>query len=196
MKFGKTFILLLLLINILNCSNQPVNEKKSETPSPLEVRKNIDTFVDLVDDLNAVEAMALADIWGTENPYVESFVTSKEITFTFTTINKQVTIPLPSDKMVVSIAPYIKETHPCEIHNMSGCQGELIDVPVGVFAKDSDDNIILNQVINTQPNGFIDLWLPRDKEISLILEAKGKKASGSIGTFEDSFTCITTFKLL
>ena len=88
--------------------------------------------------------------------------------------------------MVVAVAPYIDETHPCETPYLSGCQGELVGVPVDV----------VDDTVRTMANGFIELWLPRDIEVSISLAARGKLVDGTIGTFTDSRTCITTLQLL
>ncbi len=106
------------------------------------------------------------------------------------------TIPLPDDKMVVAIAPFVESTHPCEIHYMSGCQGEMVGVQVRVTGRAKDGTLLVDDTFTTMDNGFIELWLPRSLEIDLIVEANGKRASETIGTFDDSNTCITTIKLL
>jgi hypothetical protein len=52
-----------------------------------------------------------------------------------------------------------------------------------------------NGTVSTLRNGFMELWLPRDRRIQLTISAKGRKAEGSIGTYDQSDTCITTFEL-
>jgi hypothetical protein len=47
----------------------------------------------------------------------------------------------------------------------------------------------------TLRNGFIDLWLPRNRKIELTIEGLNRKAQGTIETFDDSKTCVTTFQL-
>src|SRR5699024_2393305 len=34
---------------------------------------------------------------------------------------------LPKDEFFVSVAPYITYIHPCEFHNLTECQGELVN---------------------------------------------------------------------
>jgi hypothetical protein len=140
--------------------------------------------------------LALANKWGTDTPEVQSLVDTEAVKVTFKKSGKTVEVTLPEDKMVVAFAPYISETHPCEIHYMSGCQGELIEKRVKVTATLADGVVLLDEEITTMKNGFLELWLPRNREITVTMEALGRRAEGRIGTFPDSNTCITTFQLL
>src|SRR5699024_8097918 len=45
----------------------------------------------------------------------------------------QVTYELPEDEFFVSIAPFINQTHPCEIHSLTGCQGEMVNEEFDVY---------------------------------------------------------------
>jgi hypothetical protein len=45
---------------------------------------------------------------------------------------------------------------------LTGCQGELVEKTFNVFIEDMDGNVILEKELESQSNGFIDLWLPRD----------------------------------
>lgn len=47
----------------------------------------------------------------------------------------------------------------------------------------------------TMDSGFFDLWLPRGKEIVLVVEKNGKKATEKLSTYKGSKTCLTTLKL-
>jgi hypothetical protein len=49
--------------------------------------------------------------------------------------------------------------------------------------------------IQTMANGFFELWLPRNKNIQVTIEGYNKKATGMVGTFLNSNTCLTTFQL-
>lgn len=141
----------------------------------------------------AREAMALANQWMGNG--VTTFVTAKAVEFEFAG-GKTASVRLPRDEMVVAVAPYVDQTHPCEIHYMSGCQGELVGVPVDVVARLADGTVLVDRTIKTMKNGFIELWLPRDQSISLSLTAEGKSTTALIGTYNDSNTCITDMKLL
>ena len=60
--------------------------------------------------LDAFEAMALANAWKWTRKDVKSSVTAREVVFKFSdqTVKR---IPLPEDKMLVAVAPYIRQTH-------------------------------------------------------------------------------------
>ena len=70
---------------------------------------------------------------------------------------KQLTYDLPEDEFFVSIAPYVEETHPCSIHSLTGCRGEMSNKEFDVYIEDTEGNAILDQTLKTQSNGFIDL---------------------------------------
>ena len=68
--------------------------------SPKAILKNVD----------AVQAMAIANEWKWLKKEIKSHVTAREIVFELP--EKQVKkIPLPEEKMLVAIAPYINRTH-------------------------------------------------------------------------------------
>lgn len=78
---------------------------------------------------------------------------------------------------------------------MTGCQGELAGKEFAVSIKDMDGNVILDETMKSQSNGFIDLWLPRDKKYQIKIEYDGKNAESEISTFENDGTCNTTMQL-
>ena len=146
-----------------------------------------------VDGKGPIEALSLANMWMGNG--VTTHVTTESVNFEFPG-GGTAAVDLPVDKMVVAIAPYIDNTHPCEIHYMSGCQGELVGVPIDVVATLSNGSVVVDETYVTMANGFIELWLPRDHEVALTLAAKGKSVDGTIETFANSNTCITTLRLM
>ncbi len=64
-----------------------------------------------------------------------------------------------------------------------------------VKAVDQDGNVLVNETIVTLRNGFFELWLPRNRKIGLRVQGPNRIAKGIIKTFNDSKTCITTFRL-
>jgi hypothetical protein len=140
------------------------------------------------------QAMALANTWRQKNFDVTTFVTPDAVQFKFKD-GESVSVPLPDDQMVVSIAPYIQNTHGCSTHYMSKCDGELKNTAVKVKAVTAGGKVLINKTIKTPPTGFFDLWLPRDQEINISVSAMGKKAEGKISTYRNSKTCDTTLKL-
>src|SRR5699024_4262682 len=82
---------------------------------------------------------------------------------------------LPEDEFFVSIAPFLNETHPCDIHSLTGCQGELVNEDLEVQIENSSGEVILDEKQQTEANGFIDLWLPRDDTFNVTITQDGKK---------------------
>ncbi len=78
---------------------------------------------------------------------------------------------------------------------MSSCQGELTKKKFYVRAVDEDGNILFDEIVSTLANGFLELWLPRNRTIELRIQGSYRKAIGTIETFDHSKTCITTFQL-
>jgi hypothetical protein len=151
----------------------------------------------LLDELKGIDgkqAMELANKWRQKNLDITSFVTPDAVTFKFKD-GKIISVPMPDDQMVVSIAPYINKTHECATHYMSKCDAELKNVPVNVLAINAGGKTLINKTIKTPSTGFFDLWLPRDQEITISVNAQGKKAIGKIYTYRNSKTCDTTLKL-
>jgi hypothetical protein len=64
-----------------------------------------------------------------------------------------------------------------------------------VRATDQNGNVLVNETIATLKNGFFELWLPRNQRIGLTIQGFDRKVQGVIETFDNSKTCITTFRL-
>lgn len=78
---------------------------------------------------------------------------------------------------------------------MSSCQAELPEKEFYVKAVDQGGNVLVDETIATLRNGFFELWLPRDRKIGLRVQGLNRTAKGLITTFDNSNTCITTFRL-
>lgn len=109
--------------------------------------------------------------------------------------NQEKVYDLPENEFFVSIAPFINETHPCDIHSLTGCQGELVEEDFDLHITDSAGNVILNKTKRTEANGFIDLWLPRNETYNVTITQDGKTTESKISTFKGDNTCITTMQL-
>ena len=68
--------------------------------SPKAILKNVD----------AVQAMAIANEWKWFKKEIKSHVTTRDVVFELSE-NSVKKIPLPEDKMLVAVAPYINRTH-------------------------------------------------------------------------------------
>ncbi|WP_157184160.1 CueP family metal-binding protein [Evansella cellulosilytica] len=122
-------------------------------------------------------------------------ITSHELIVTDSD-QKETIYDLPADEFFVSIAPYVTETHPCAIHSLTGCQGELANAEFDIYIEDEEGNVILDEAVTSLENGFIDLWLPRDKTYHSIITFDGKTVESEFSTFEGDNTCITTMQLM
>ena len=76
---------------------------------------NMKAYEKMVENVDAVQAMAFANQWKWTQPSITTHVTPKEVVFEFPsntspdgTVKK---VALPADKMVVAIAPYLTYTH-------------------------------------------------------------------------------------
>ena len=76
---------------------------------------NLKAYEEMVENIDAVQAMAFANQWKWTQESITTHVTPKEVVFEFPsntspngTIKK---VALPEDKMVVAIAPYLTYTH-------------------------------------------------------------------------------------
>lgn len=102
---------------------------------------------------------------------------------------------LPEEEFFVSIAPYISYTHPCEFHSLTGCQGELVNKEMDVKIIDEDGEVHVDEKLTTLENGFLDFWLPRDRNYTLEINYDGKKVKSDFSTFENDSTCLTDLQL-
>ncbi len=89
-------IILFLGIGSLN----PANAQQGDKQSAEAALNNID----------AIQAMAIANQWKWTKRKIRSHVTPREVIFKFPN-GRVKTIPIPKDKMVVAVAPYISRTH-------------------------------------------------------------------------------------
>jgi len=109
----------------------------------------------------------------------------------------EVRVPLPEDLFFVSIAPYINDVHPCQVHNLITCRGELFGETMLITVTLNDGSVLYSEERTTQANGFIGLWLPAGIEGTLSVEMPNRSVSYPISTYTNSDTCITTpLKLL
>ena len=63
-----------------------------------------------LNNVDAIQAMEIANQWKWSHKGIKSHVTPWEVVFKFSN-GKVKKIPLPEDKMILAVAPYIKRTH-------------------------------------------------------------------------------------
>lgn len=105
---------------------------------------------------------------------------------------KEYSLDLPTDSFFVSIAPYINEVHPCTIHNLVSCRGEIFNQTMRIRIVDENNQIIIDEDRTTQANGFIGIWLPKGISATLKVDYDGLTVEYPISTYSESDTCITT----
>ncbi len=200
-KAAVVFSILFSVIFVGCAASKPVDADPSKTTqSSTSDQRAVDPDAyfspQMLTGLDAREAITIANELRTKNTNVKSVVTPLEVVFTFPK-GETVKVALPDDSAMIAIAPYASKTHPCVNHNLTDCKGELFDVSVKVVARNATDGtVIFNESVTTMDNGFIELWLPRNMEFDLTIFAQGRRATGKITTFNNSKTCITTFRLL
>ena len=183
-------IALSLLLSVLSFSIA----YSSENPTSIN-KSNYKQLKEKLKGIDGKTAMAIANKWHMDKIDVVTFVTPDKVNFKFKD-GETISIPLPDDIMIVSIAPYINKTHTCATHYMSSCDAELKNTNIKVVAVTAaSGKILINKTMKTAPTGFLDLWLPRNQTIDITVSAKGKSATGKIFTNRDSKTCETTLKL-
>src|SRR5699024_10161901 len=107
----------------------------------------------------------------------------------------ETTYDLPEDETVVSNAPFLNETHPCDIHSLTGCQGRLVNEDLEELIEMSSGEDNLDDKQQTEVNGFIDLCHPCKDTFNVTITQDGKKTTSEISTFDGDNTCITTMQL-
>jgi len=171
-KFKLSMIMLLASITLVACTNENISEE------------------DYTEDIKElVHEYSVGDI--TDET---ASITSEELIITDSN-ERKVVIPLPEDEFFVSVAPFINETHPCTNHSLTGCQGEMVNKEFDVYIEDTEGNVVLEDTLKTEANGFIDLWLPRNQTYKVIITHNGKKVESELSTYEQDGTCITTMQL-
>ncbi|SEN93613.1 hypothetical protein SAMN05192533_12830 [Mesobacillus persicus] len=71
----------------------------------------------------------------------------------------------------------------------------MVEEEFDVLIEDEEGNVIVDETLTSLANGFIDLWLPRDKNYQVTITQDGKSAELEMSTFEGDDTCITTMQL-
>jgi len=150
--------------------------------------------------LNHIEAVKQAHKWYKNSQNIKVKVTSKEISASFPD-GSHSSVEIPKDKFFVSIAPWVNSTHPCTNHVLTGCTGELKNKDMHLVIKDANSGTtIKSEKVNTENDGFIDLWLPRHKTLDVSIHygnntGKYLVAKETISTHPGERTCITSMKL-
>jgi len=175
------FVILSMML-LMGCSS----ETEPETETEAEV---------------ATESLDTASIKALVNDYTIDKLDAKQASITSTELiieeddNQKKVYQLPEEEFFVSIAPFKTETHECDIHSLTGCQGELVSESFDVEITNASGDLVLDESKTTEANGFIDLWLPRNDTYTVVITQDDKTTEAEISTFEGDKTCITTMQL-
>lgn len=176
----KYSVLILALIFVWACS---------EPSDP-----NYDALYEEIQQADIKSAVATANRWRTENPDIVSMISHEELTVIFPD-SRKVIKSLAENETYIAVAPYEKNTHSCEIHYISSCQGELQDTDFQCRVIDKNGNEVWNSTVRSLPNGFFELWLPRNSEFDITVSRGALQGAETIGTRSNDRTCITTIML-
>ncbi|MFH1052635.1 MAG: CueP family metal-binding protein [bacterium] len=150
--------------------------------------------INTLNNMGIKEAISKANEWRVSLPKIKSYVTTEELVVEFPD-GREVHKNLPDNEMYIAIAPYVNFTHSCSTHYISTCKAELSNKVLQVIATGANENIIINDKYTAMDNGFIELWLPRNRTININIIYGSLSSSETIITNKDSRTCLTTFKL-
>lgn len=178
--FKNILKILLSVIFLVSCSN-------STDP-------DYNQYYDSLSNLDYKAAIAKGNEWHYSVPKIKTYVTTKEAVFEFPD-GRVVKKSLPNDLFYMAVAPFVNGTHTCETHYPSSCDGEMKEKQFTVSAVDENENSVFNGNITSLKNGFIELWLPRNKNIKLSISYSGLNGTETLPTKDDSRTCITTIRL-
>lgn len=108
---------------------------------------------------------------------------------------REATLPLPAEQVYLAVAPYVESTHECFLHSLTTCTGELAGQEVQVRVSDGGARPLIDEARTTAANGFLGLWLPRDRALTLTLGTEAGEVSATHRTLASAATCLTTMQL-
>ena len=184
------FAFLAAALTLAGCSTGPSENASTEPPTA-----SLESYglagLDATQIIEKLDTMPVAD-----RP--DNLIASVQPTELVLTSDDQslATIPMPDDQFYLSVAPYDTSTHPCQLHSLTTCLGELANEKVQVtVTDDSTGEAIVEGTRTTYDNGFLGLWLPRDITATLTIDHDDKSATVPISTGDQNLTCLTTMKL-
>lgn len=105
-------------------------------------------------------------------------------------------VPLGKDEFYLSIAPFVEVTHPCTFHSLTTCLGEQQSAPVQLTVRDAaTGEVYAEKDTETFANGFVGVWLPRDRTVEVTATMAGRTGTVVTGTGADDPTCMTELRL-
>lgn len=131
MKIRNIFFMMVAILLLAACGTSDDGAQNDELDNPDNVKALVDEYSagNFTDDHSASISSS------------ELIITNED--------DSQETYDLPEDEFFVSIAPFVSETHPCEIHSLTGCQGELVDADFDIVIKDEAGNVVVDETMNS-----------------------------------------------
>lgn len=96
----------------------------------------------------------------------------------------------------VAVAPYVTTTHPCTYHAKGSCQAELKNTLLRFWLRSTDGSVNRAGIVRAGGDGFVEWWLPHNKEYVVTFAYEGKRGTGSFNSYPKAPTCITTIQLI
>lgn len=96
----------------------------------------------------------------------------------------------------VAVAPYVTTTHPCTYHAKGSCQAELKNTLLRFWLRSTDGSVNRAGVVRAGGDGFVEWWLPHNKEYVVTFAYEGMRGTGSFNSYPKAPTCITTIQLI
>lgn len=155
-------------------------------------------------DLAGLDAVQIVDrldrLGGNDRPAdLVASVRPDELMLTATDADgteRELSLPIPSDRFYLSVAPYVAQTHECFYHSLTTCKGELGGEQIVVqIVDEASGEVLVDGSQTVFDNGFVGFWLPRGIEGTLRISHDGAQGETSFGTGEDDPTCLTTVQL-
>ncbi len=73
--------------------------------------------------------------------------------------------------------------------------GELDNQTFDIVLTTVDGDVVFEGEKTTYNNGFMGFWLPRDTQYIISIDYGDKSGVFTLETYDDSYTCITSFQL-
>ncbi|MFV0632753.1 CueP family metal-binding protein [Demequina sp.] len=194
----------LLTVGLAACSGTPEATEPAPTPTEIATPEPTSTAAQEIlepfgfADLSAKELVDTLDAQPLEERPADLRVSIRPDELLVSDASgAEAAMPMPQDAFYVSLAPYVDSTHECYFHSLTTCTGEMQNVPIDVLVTDAETGkVLIDEEITTFANGFLGLWLPRDRQVEVTFESEGRSATTTLDTSNpDDATCVTTMQL-
>lgn len=106
----------------------------------------------------------------------------------------EVSVPI-TDGFYLALAPYLDNPTECTTHNLATDQGELANREMHFTITDDGGETLVDETLTTYDNGFMGVWLPKDKTGTITVTSENQTGTANFSTAKDSPTCIGNLQL-